>query len=80
MRRTLDRLEQPATAPPTGISARSALEADTELGPLLVRADDVIMTPFIRERGIWEPAETAYQATQPGAGALRSTLVRTSVT
>ena len=41
----------------------------TDVGPLLLHADDRVMTPFIREHGRWEPDEAAWlrQVLRPGA-------------
>ncbi len=38
----------------------SVIEVETKIGPVLVHADDRVMSPFIREHREWEPDESAW--------------------
>jgi FkbM family methyltransferase len=52
-----------------GLLRHATVRARTDIGKLLLHADDKVMTPFIGEHGRWEPDEADWmrQALRPGA-------------
>jgi FkbM family methyltransferase len=42
------------------LAKRRTAQARTDVGPLLLHAEDRVMTPWIREHQCWEPAEAAW--------------------
>ncbi|MBJ7329662.1 MAG: FkbM family methyltransferase [Solirubrobacteraceae bacterium] len=54
------------------LPADEITEVATDVGPLLMHEGDEVMTPAIREEGVWEKEEAAWlrRVVQPGAAAL----------
>jgi len=53
---------------PTPVPAHETITATTDVGPLLLHADDKVMTPIIASRGGWEPEESAFLRRVLGPG------------
>jgi len=48
--------------------AGDVVQVDADVGPMLLHADDLVITPAIRRHGTWDPAEAAFlrSAIEPG--------------
>ena len=57
-----------ASSFPEPLGSRTVTDVRTDAGDLYLHADDSVMTPSIRENGLWEPAEGAFlrRALRPG--------------
>jgi FkbM family methyltransferase len=60
--------QRAASSFPEPLDAAAVLDVPCRIGALFVHADDQVMTPFMREYGLWEPAETAFleRTVRPG--------------
>lgn len=45
---------------PERLAAADVIELETDVGPLLLHRDDLVMTPFIGEHGCWEREESDF--------------------
>lgn len=56
----------------TDLPADAVTEVTTDIGPLLMHAADEVMTPAIRDTGVWEQEEAAWlrDVVRPGAAVL----------
>lgn len=56
----------------SALAAGAVVEVSTDVGPLLMHADDEVMTPAIRAAGVWEQEEAAWlrRVVTPGATVL----------
>ena len=54
---------------PDELDPGEVVDVQTDVGQLYLHRDDKVMTPFISERGVWEPEEAAFLSRLIAAGA-----------